>query len=31
MVHAAAIDGVQDLDDFAREVATWLAAQPVDS
>ena len=31
MVHAAAIVGVDDLDDFAREIATWLATQPPDS
>jgi uncharacterized protein YutE (UPF0331/DUF86 family) len=30
MVHAAAIVGVGDLDDFAREIATWLATQPPD-
>jgi uncharacterized protein YutE (UPF0331/DUF86 family) len=31
MVHAAAIDGVGDLDDFAREIAAWIATQPPES
>ena len=30
MVHAAAVDEVQDLDDFAREIATWVATQPAE-
>jgi len=28
LVHAAATQGVRDLDVFAREVATWVAQQP---
>lgn len=28
LVHAAATQGIVDLDAFAREVATWLAQQP---
>jgi uncharacterized protein YutE (UPF0331/DUF86 family) len=30
MVHAAALDGVADLDEFAREIAAWVATQPAE-